>query len=74
MRPKPPVHATRRYLQGMPKDNLVAKLDFRSGFNSLMRNQMLDAVAACVAPDIYLFCFVSKASEHSLRNQRLDVI
>ena len=49
------VHATRRYLQEMPKENLVAKLDFRNAFNSLMRNQMLDAIAR-VAPEIYSFC------------------
>ena len=45
-----------RYLQEMPKENLVAKLDFRNAFNSLMRNQMLDAIAR-VAPEIYSFCY-----------------
>ena len=59
------VHATRRYLREMPKDNLVAKLDFRNAFNSLMRNQMLNAVAR-VAPDIYSFCYSAYSANSSL--------
>ena len=50
------VHATRRYMENMPSDNVVAKLDFYNAFNSLDRCYMLDKVAE-VIPEIYKFCF-----------------
>ena len=59
------VHATRRYLQEMPKENLVAKLDFRNAFNSLMRNQMLDAIAR-VAPEIYSVNSILSSGNHEV--------
>ena len=38
------VHATRRFLESMPADHCVVKLDFSNAFNSLHRDAMLDAV------------------------------
>ena len=54
-------HATRLYLQSMPSNHLLAKLNFRNAFNSLRRNKMLRAVCE-TAPE--LFDFVNAANEH----------
>ena len=46
------VHATRTYLQHMPEDHLLLKLDFSNAFNSVRRDKMLQA---CLlhAPALY---------------------
>ena len=49
------VHATRRFLQSMPEDNIVVKLDFSNAFNSLRRDCMLQAVNN-VIPELYRYC------------------
>lgn len=58
------VHATRRFVESMPDDHCVVKLDFSNAFNSLHRDVMLDAVLEKV-PGIYKFCHLSysKSSE-----------
>ena len=38
------VHATRRFVESMPDDHCVVKLDFSNAFNSLHRDVMLEAV------------------------------
>ena len=38
------VHACRRYLDAMPDDHVIAKLDFNKAFNCLLRNVMLEAL------------------------------
>jgi len=37
-------HATRRYLQDMPSDHILLKLDFKNAFNSMRRNVILESV------------------------------
>ncbi|NJL56118.1 hypothetical protein HC928_13760 [bacterium] len=38
------IHATRRFLQNLPENHILVKLDFKNAFNSLHRGTMLDAV------------------------------
>jgi len=38
------IHSARRFLETMPKDNVVVKLDFSNAFNSLHRLDMLQAI------------------------------
>ena len=52
------VHATRRFVESMPADHCVVKLDFSNAFNSLHRDVMLNAVLENV-PGIYKFCHLS---------------
>lgn len=52
------VHATRRFLQSMPDNHVVAKLDFRNAFNSLHRDRMLQAVSR-VIPELYRYCHLA---------------
>jgi hypothetical protein len=52
------VHATRRFVESMPDDHCVVKLDFSNAFNSLHRDVMLVAVLEKV-PGIYKFCHSS---------------
>jgi Reverse transcriptase (RNA-dependent DNA polymerase) len=52
------IHAVRRYVQSMPADHIVAKLDFSNAFNSLHRDAMLESVHNKV-PELYKFCVLS---------------
>ena len=52
------VHATRRFVQTMPNDCVIAKLNFTNAFNSLHRDSMLDAVFQNI-PEIYKFCHLA---------------
>ena len=38
------IHAARRYLETMPEDHILVKLDFSNAFNCLHRRNMLLAV------------------------------
>jgi Reverse transcriptase (RNA-dependent DNA polymerase) len=60
------IHATRRFIEMMPQDYAVAKLDFSNAFNSLRRDSMLDAVHKTI-PEIYKFCFLSYSQSSSLK-------
>ena len=51
------VHAARLYMQGL-QHRCVLKLDFRTAFNTLRRDKMLQAVQS-LAPD-YLFLLILK--------------
>ena len=55
---KATVHAVRCYLETMPEDHAVVKLDFKNAFNCLNRPRMLSEVYA-VHTDIYRFCYLS---------------
>ena len=46
------VHASRRYLENMPQDKIMVKLDFSNAFNSLRRLDMIQAVKNRL-PNIY---------------------
>jgi hypothetical protein len=52
------IHATRRFIQTMPSDYVVAKLDFSNAFNCLHRDTMLKAVLDKI-PEHYRFCHLS---------------
>ena len=38
------VHASRRFMESMPNEFVIAKLDFTNAFNNLRRDAMLEAV------------------------------
>ena len=57
------IHAARRYLESMPEDHIMVKLDFSNAFNCLHRQDMLLAVQQYL-PDIYAFCY-SAYSQHT---------
>ena len=52
------VHGTRRFVESIPADHCVVKLDFSNAFNSLHRDVILNAVVENV-PGIYKFCHLS---------------
>ena len=60
------VHATRRFVQTMPNDYVIAKLDFTNAFNSLHRDSMLDAVYQNI-PETYKFCHLAYGKASFLR-------
>ena len=49
------IHSGRRYLEAMPDDHVLVKLDFSNAFNSLHRHDMLLAVLNRV-PELYPYC------------------
>ena len=49
------VHSARRYLEVMPADHVLVKLDFSNAFNCLHRQDMLLAVLNRV-PELYAYC------------------
>jgi len=60
------VHAVRRFLDSMPEDNGVIKLDFKNAFNNLNRSRML-AEVLCYIPEIYKFCLSSYSDSSILQ-------
>ena len=60
------VHATRRFMESMPNEFVIAKLDFTNTFNNLHRDAMLEAVYKTV-PEIYKFCHLSYSQPTKLR-------
>jgi len=58
------VYSARRFLEALPADNVVVKMDFSNTFNSLHRVDMLQAVADRL-PALYAFCFFSAYSHPS---------
>ena len=49
------IHSARRYLEAIPTDHVLVKLDFTNAFNSLHRHDMLSAVHSRI-PEIYAYC------------------
>jgi len=49
------VHATRRFLESMPPDEVIVKLDFSNAFNTIRRDAVLNAVSGKL-PELYRFC------------------
>jgi hypothetical protein len=47
-------HAARLYLQNMPPNHLLLKLDFKNAFNTLRRDKMLESVKE-YAPELFTF-------------------
>lgn len=52
------VHAARRYLESMPENHVLVKLDFSNAFNCLHRSDMLLSVQQHL-PEIYAFCYAA---------------
>jgi len=44
-----------RYLEALPEDHVLVKLDFSNAFNSIYRREMLLAVHSRM-PELYSFC------------------
>jgi len=49
------IHSARRYLEALPTDHVLVKLDFTNAFNSLHRYDMLLATHSRI-PEIYAYC------------------
>ena len=49
------IHSARRYLESMPHNHVVVKLDFSNAFNSLHRSDMLLAIQTRI-PALYAYC------------------
>ena len=67
------VHATRRYLQSMPENHIIVKLDFSNAFNALRRDSMLEAVAA-KAPEIYRYVYDNYAYAPQLQTRQHTIL
>ena len=52
------IHSARRYLEALPPDHIVVKLDFSNAFNSLHRFDMLSAVHSRIR-DLYSYCYLA---------------
>jgi hypothetical protein len=52
------LHATQGYLDSMPDDYVVAKIDFYNAFNCKHRDSIRKAMSALM-PEIYHFCYLS---------------
>ena len=48
-------HAARRFLENMPNDEVLVKLNFCNAFNTIRRDAVLNAVSAKL-PELYRFC------------------
>ena len=38
------IHSVRRYIENLPKDYIIVRLDFKNAFKTLKRNTMLEAI------------------------------
>jgi len=47
-------HATRRYIQELPEDHILVKLDFKNAFNSVSRDKLLEVMKEHY-PELYRF-------------------
>jgi len=59
------VHSACRFLEVLPADHVVVKMDFSNAFNSLHRVDMLQAVADRL-PALYAFCFSAYSNPSTL--------
>ena len=60
------VHAVRRFVESMPRDYAVVKLDFANAFNCLDRSHMLNEVYRKI-PELYKFCHLAYAHATDLQ-------
>jgi hypothetical protein len=67
------VHSARRFLETMPKEQVLVKLDFTNAFNSLHRKDMLLAVKERL-PEIYPYCFSAYSSPSLLFHGRFTLL
>ena len=59
------VHTTRIYLENLPPNNILLKLDFRNAFNSIRRDKLLEAARVWV-PEIFPFVHSSYLAPSNL--------
>ena len=59
------IHSARRYLQTLPADHVMVKLDFTNSFNSLHRRDMFLAVKDRL-PELYAFSFSAYSQPSNL--------
>jgi len=59
------VHCGRRYLQSLPEDHIMVKLDFSNAFNCLHREDMLMAIHDRL-PELYAFIFSAYSQPSNL--------
>jgi hypothetical protein len=52
------MHACRRYIEAMPDNYVIVKLDFSNAFNCIHRDAMLEAIYQQV-PEIYAYCHLA---------------
>jgi len=52
------VHSARRFLQNMPSDHVLVKLDFSNAFNCLHRRDMLHAISDRL-PELFHVCYAA---------------
>ena len=67
------IHAVRRFLQDMPDEFIVAKLDFTNAFNCICRKEILRRVAE-MAPDLYKYVCLAYATESSLAFGSFEIV
>jgi hypothetical protein len=60
------VHACRRYIEAMPDNYVVVKLDFSNAFNCIHRDAMLEAIYQQV-PEIYAYCHLAYSETTMLK-------
>lgn len=67
------VHACRRFMDSMPDDHVLAKLDFSNAFNSIHRDSMLQSVLLHV-PEIYPLCWLSYRHDSVLKFRNFEIL
>ena len=50
------IHAARRFLESLPANSVLVKLDFSNAFNSIHRRDMLSSVHDRI-PELYPYCY-----------------
>ena len=59
------VHSARRYLESMPREHVLVKLDFTNAFNSLHRRDMLLAIKDRL-PELYAYSYSAYSQPSTL--------
>ena len=59
------VHSARIYLDHLPSDHVMLKIDFKNAFNYVRRDKMLEMVRQCV-PEIFPFVYTCYSAPSSL--------
>ena len=60
------IHAARRFVSDMSRDQVVVKLDFKNAFNCIHRDIMLELVASEL-PELYHFCHLAYGASTTLQ-------